>query len=133
MKLKQKSEFNITAAENLVSLSLYAPSIHCSYYACFQLMKYALREFEGISYDDIDKVVSTSTFSEHSYIHKKIQDSIYGADKREYAEFKRKLKDLYDFRIRSDYKNEEILLDPANRALRFSKELISYMKENFHV
>ena len=40
--MNKKSEENILAAEELISKGYYNSSIHCSYYALFQYMKYIL-------------------------------------------------------------------------------------------
>lgn len=60
-KLKAKAEFNIDAAQLLIDKSLYAPSVHCSYYSCFQLMKYTMKEIFGITYDELAQRVSVKT------------------------------------------------------------------------
>ena len=59
-KLKQKSEFNFDAAKVLIDTNLYAPSVHCSYYSCFQLMKFALKDFCGINYDELYQRIGNS-------------------------------------------------------------------------
>ena len=48
-KLKEKAKFNLSAAEILQENNLFAPSIHCSYYSCFQLLKFTINDFFGIS------------------------------------------------------------------------------------
>ncbi|MDY0280344.1 MAG: hypothetical protein RBR35_07270 [Salinivirgaceae bacterium] len=52
--LRQKSEFNLDAAKLLQSNSLFAPSVHCSYYSCLQLLKATIIEFFGVSYEELD-------------------------------------------------------------------------------
>jgi len=49
--IKLKSDENFDAAILLVSNKMYNASIHCSYYSCFQLLKYTLK-LCGINYDD---------------------------------------------------------------------------------
>jgi uncharacterized protein (UPF0332 family) len=133
MKLKQKSEFNADAAELLIRNNNYAPSVHCSYYSVFQLMKVAMREFVGVNYETIDANVASSKSSEHQYIRKEILNVIRESDYSEYTRINRSIKELYLIRIASDYKNEEINLDKATKANNFSKEVISYIKKKFHV
>ncbi len=60
MKLKEKSKFNYDASEILIDSHLFAPSVHCSYYAAFQLMKVAMQAFCGISYKEIDNYVAAN-------------------------------------------------------------------------
>jgi uncharacterized protein (UPF0332 family) len=133
MILKQKSEFNLAASKQLIDSSLYAPSIHCAYYACFQLMKVALNRFCGKTYGDIDAWVASNKKSEHSYVQQEILHSIHDYDVNSYSNFNRKLKDLYNFRVNADYKDIEIKIDEASSAFDTSIELTNYMKENFHV
>ena len=68
-KLKEKSEFNFDAAQLLIDNYLYAPSVHCSYYSCFQLMKFTMNNFFGIGYDELNTRISVSTSGgTHSYV-----------------------------------------------------------------
>jgi len=133
MKLKQKSAFNAEASKLLIKNSYYAPSVHCSYYSVFQLMKVAMKEFNGVDYNTIDINVASSKSSEHKYIHTEILKLIKNNDYSEYSKMSRYIKDLYQFRITSDYKNEEVSFEKATKANKYSQELIFYIKENFHV
>lgn len=139
MKLGEKSKFNIDAADYLISKTLYAPSVHCSYYACFQLMKVVMKSFMGVSYEDIDLFVANSkapgnrSVSEHAYIKREVLNQIYKFDKNNHREIKNKIDDLYEYRISSDYKDVEILEADATKANNKSKEFIEYIKEKFHV
>lgn len=133
MKLKQKSEFNAEASRLLIKNSYYAPSVHCSYYSVFQLMKVAMKEFNGVDYNTIDTTVASSKTSEHRYIQNGILGIIKKHDYSEYSRISRCIKDLFQFRITSDYKNEEVNVEKAEQANRYSQDLILYLKEKFHV
>lgn len=133
MKLKQKSEFNADAAELLIRNNNYAPSVHCSYYSVFQLMKFTMKEFIGVDYDTIDMNVASRKTGEHQYIRNEILNVIRNSDYSEYSRMSRNLKDLYQFRIDSDYKNIEVNSEKAEKAKSFSRDIISYIKKNFHV
>ena len=50
-KLRQESDFNIDAASALLKQNLFAPSVHCSYYSCFQFLKYTIKEFFEEDYE----------------------------------------------------------------------------------
>ena len=67
-KLKEKSNINLEAAGQLIKLNLYAPSIHCSYYSCYQLLRYAVKEFFGLDYESQDDNMRQSTQNSHSYL-----------------------------------------------------------------
>lgn len=133
MKLKQKSEFNAEAAELLIRNNNYAPSVHCSYYSVFQLMKVTMKEFIGVDYDTIDMNVASIKSGEHQYIRNGILNVIRKSDYSEYSRMSRNLKDLYQFRVDSDYKNIEVNSEKATKAKSLSRDIISYIKKNFHV
>lgn len=133
MKLKQKSEFNADAAELLIRNNNYAPSVHCSYYSVFQLMKVTMKEFIGVDYDTIDMNVASIKSGEHQYIRNGILNVIRKSDYSEYSRMSRNLKDLYQFRVDSDYKNIEVNSEKATKAKSLSRDIISYIKKNFHV
>lgn len=133
MKLKQKSEFNAEAAELLIRNNNYAPSVHCSYYSVFQLMKVTMKEFIGVDYDTIDMNVASIKSGEHQYIRNEILNVIRKSDYSEYSRMSRNLKDLYQFRVDSDYKNIEVNSEKATKAKSLSRDIISYIKKNFHV
>lgn len=40
--MKTKAQSNLVSAQNLISCKQYTDSVHCSYYAVFQYMKYML-------------------------------------------------------------------------------------------
>ena len=133
MKLKQKSEFNAEAAELLIRNNNYAPSVHCSYYSVFQLMKVTMKEFIGVDYDTIDMNVASIKSGEHQYIRNGILNVIRKSDYSEYSRMSRNLKDLYQFRVDSDYKNIEVNSEKATKAKSLSRDIILYFKKNFHV
>lgn len=133
-KLKEKSELNLTAAEYLINKDLYAPSVHCSYYACFQLMKYTIKEFFGMEYDELTDNIAKNRLNTHGYIIKYVLDEIQSNwDRFEYSKFSRKIKDLKNFREESDYDNIEISIDQSNKAFQYAKDIRNFLKSNFHV
>ena len=130
--LKQKSTFNISSAKELIQLSYYAPSVHCSYYGCFQFMKYTLNNYNETTYLEIENQCLNYSRGSHGYIIDNtlsiLKDKI--KDNREFANIKRKLKDLKTFRVKSDYLNEQILSDDAGKSLEFSEKIIKTVKNN---
>ncbi|TKG95206.1 HEPN domain-containing protein [Puteibacter caeruleilacunae] len=133
-KLKQKSEFNISAADTLLKEHLFAPSVHCSYYSCFQLLKYTIKEFFGDDYSTQAVNISTSKQSSHQYVINYIAKELRGfAEVSESQEFKRKIKDLRQYRIEADYENIEVNSDKGNMAFDKANEVRSYIIKNFNV
>lgn len=133
-KLKEKSEFNFQAARLLISNNLYAPSVHCSYYGCFQLLKFTINNFFGVDYEKLSQLIASNTLSTHAFVIKYVSDEIRANLGRDsYREFNNKIKDLKNFREESDYDNVEISLDKGERAYLFANEIRLFLSKNFHV
>lgn len=133
-KLREKSEFNIDAAEYLFKKSLYAPSVHCSYYSCFQLLKYTIKIFFDIDYDVQTSNITSSKQSSHKYVINYVCGKLESfVSFEESRKFRHKIKDLKQFRIESDYENIEVSSDKGDIALRKAKEIRTYLITNFNV
>ena len=52
-ELKKKSDSNMMSAQYLIDRGNFAPSIHCSYYSCVQLMLHILRSEYNKTEDDV--------------------------------------------------------------------------------
>lgn len=132
-KLKTKSEFNFDAAQLLIDNYLYAPSVHCSYYGCFQLMKFTLKDYFGMGYDELNQQVSVnSKGGTHSHITHVFNNEVKkNKGFTDYSEFSRKIKDLKEFRQASDYEDLEITIDKSQKALNYATELKQYIQTNF--
>lgn len=127
--LKAKSEFNNSSADLLYKNSYYAPSVHCAYYSCFQLLKYIISESLNIDYDQQEKEIGSEIgMNTHSYVTKKILDAISSKEKdlNTLRDIRTKLKDLRELRIRSDYKNIQIDESKGRMAIQYSEELRKY-------
>lgn len=133
--LKEKALFNFEAAKLLISNNLYAPSVHCSYYSCFQLLKYVIFDFFGIPYLRLTSDISQSGKKTHEYIIDFVSREIKKAssDIKDEREFKRKITELKRFRIDSDYEDMEIHFDKSNKALNYATEIRGYLQQTFHV
>ncbi|HKJ80958.1 MAG TPA: hypothetical protein VJ954_02960 [Ignavibacteriaceae bacterium] len=132
-KLREKSEFNIDAAQLLIDNYLYAPSVHCSYYSCFQLMKFTMNNYFGINYDELRQRISVSTSGgTHSYVthffNKEVRSKSGIFD---YSDFSRKIKDLKEFRESSDYDDVEITIDKSTKALQYATDIRQHIQRNF--
>ena len=99
-KLRQKSDFNLDAAKVLLEQNLFAPSVHCSYYSCFQLLKYTIHDFFGEDYEKQANNISTTKQKTHQYVINYITNKLKTlASSQESRDFKRKINDLKQFRI----------------------------------
>ena len=134
-KLREKSEFNIEAAEMLIESFLYAPSVHCSYYSCFQLLKYTMNDFFDVSYEELSRKISNSKLSTHSYVIKYISNELIVLTGKIESErkFTRKIKELKHFRAESDYENIEVSNDKGTQALQLAQGLRRYLITNFNL
>jgi uncharacterized protein (UPF0332 family) len=131
-KLREKSEFNIEAAILLVDNNLYAPSVHCSYYSCVQLMKYIIKDFFEIDYSEMASQISQSKSGTHVFLINYLSDSLYDNVSAEKSRsFRRSIKDLKQFREEADYEDVEVLFDKSEKSLNMAKEIIRELKEIF--
>jgi uncharacterized protein (UPF0332 family) len=137
--LKIKSEHNLLAAEILIKNGLHAPSVHCSYYSCFQLSKFALKEFCGIDYQKQDeelnllKQTSSLKIGTHEYVINKLGTEIRNCSKEAYLTFTNNIKELKRFRVESDYNNIIVTDEQSIKSLRLSTELVQLLKFNCHL
>jgi len=131
-KLREKSKFNLDAAEVLINENLYAPSVHCSYYSCFQRIKSIFPDYFDLTYAKIDSTVASSKTSEHNYLihYLSIQIKLKLGDV-EYRNFNNDIKDLKSYRTESDYKEIEVTSDKSNKALKLAKRINSFLDTTF--
>lgn len=126
--------FNIDAAERLIKDNYYAPSVHCSYYSCFQLAKHTINYFFDVDYETQALNVSVLGQGTHQYVLNFIsQELIKFAGAEESRIFKRTFKDLKQFRFESDYENIEISMEKGVKAFEKAKEIRIFLIKNFHV
>ena len=132
-KLKEKSEFNFASAQLLIDNYLYAPSVHCSYYSCFQLMKFTMNNFFDIGYDKLNTRISVSTLGgTHSYVIHFFNNAVKKKNGYfDYKDFSRKIKDLKEFRESSDYDDVEITIDKSQKAKEYATDIRQYIQRNF--
>lgn len=132
MIIKQKSEFNIDAAELLFNKNLYAPSVHCSYYSCLQLLKYIVKHFFGVEYKDLASQIQLSQKGSHEYIFEYVQSEMKGKFSiEEERKFSRNFKDLKTFRIKSDYEDIEIDNEKSEKAYNIAIEIRQFLQKGF--
>ena len=131
--IKSKSEFNLAAAKVLIEEhEYYAPSVHCSYYGCFQFIRYKLNSL-GYTYDIIDKeIASNERLHSHKYPIKLIVDKLREkttSDIYYSRTVNDKIKLLKTFREESDYHNKNITCPQSKDALSLSNEIIQLINK----
>jgi hypothetical protein len=132
-KLKQKSEFNFLAAELLLKENLYAPSVHCSYYSCLQLIKFSIKDFFEIAYSDLSSSIASSKKNSHQFMIEFIKSNLRGnVDLLDEREFSRNIKDLKQFRLESDYEDMLIDREKGEKALHLASDLRKFLQQKLH-
>lgn len=134
-QLKQKSEFNFLAAELLIKENLYAPSVHCSYYSCLQLIKFAIKDFFGVEYSVLSSNIANSNMNSHRYMIEFIKNGMKGKidDVLAESDFRHNIKGLKHFREESDYQDLQINRDKSEDALRLATDIRKFLSQNLHL
>ncbi|MBI3719986.1 MAG: hypothetical protein HY252_15495 [Sphingobacteriales bacterium] len=118
-ELKKKSEENLRAAQllNLNEHRLFASSVHCAYYSCFQLIKSILLKHVFQSEDEYNLEENKSNKNSHEFAINRL--SIDFAKKRplELRKYSNEINQLKELRVISDYKLEEIQIDKSQKAV----------------
>ncbi|MCH8533977.1 MAG: HEPN domain-containing protein [Flavobacteriaceae bacterium] len=132
--LKNKSEFNLDASSLLIENNYYAPSVHCSYYSVFQMLKYRFVLFKEISYKTFTQNSVSDRRTSHKYLIDEFCLHLQNNSKFKLSDFeirnlKRDIEDLKQFRIESDYENLQISAEASNQALSLSESILKRIKK----
>ena len=126
--LRNKSEFNIEAAEKLDSQSIYPPVAHCAYYSCYQFMKHIW--LNNMKKTDSDLAVLTRSTTEGSHEVLINQISLYLKSKnQDTRSFNTEIVSLKKLRHKSDYDNVEIGSEISAKAIKLSKSSTVFLKK----
>ncbi|GHV20900.1 hypothetical protein FACS1894174_03540 [Bacteroidia bacterium] len=129
--IKSKSEENIKAAHLLVKENMYASSIHCAYYSCFQLSKYVLMGFCGLDYSLQDK--ESKGKDSHNYIPTKLADNLDAKSHLAFLDYNKYIAKLKNLRRKADYYNKEITPKEAQVALDSAIETIKILTNQYQI
>lgn len=129
--MKDKAQGNIRVARTLLNEkdSCYCnASIHCSYYAVLQYMKYMLAHTNEspITYDEQDSSCGNDS---HNFILQKVQNRI--TNPRNARNFAQKVRDLKNIRITADYHIEMVDQESGLDCLQKAETCISNLKQYF--
>ena len=137
--LNNKSEENIKASELLITNNLYAPSVHCSYYATFQFLTCKWSQYSKLTFKEIAN--NSKGSGSHNYLIKEVIDYIKtneldgvtdtvqrNVKNTNIQKLKRNIKDLKIFRKKSDYQNICIGVEISEQSLEYSKDIINKIK-----
>ena len=131
--LRNKSEFNFDSAAILINEDKYAPSVHCSYYSVFQLMKYLYVQNKKISYENLNQSIISDKRNTHKYLIEEFclhlqSDSRCKLNKFQVRDLKKDIQDLKQFRLESDYDDIEINHKKSTQALGLSESILKRLK-----
>ncbi len=131
-KLKNKSDFNLEAADLLIKSGLYAPSVHCSYFSCFQLAKVIACTVILKDETDHGSQISQKGGNSHQYFWNAIKESVCSKTGREEERLlNRKYRDLKTFREESDYGDIQIDSLKGTKALDVARDINTFLKQTF--
>ena len=138
--LRSKSEENTKLANLAIQETYYASSIHCSYYACLQLMKHIQRSDFGMTDEDVKRVKDDIKADSHIFLigfFKLKLSCKQGLSKREQMkisdDFSKLMEKLKKKRVKADYDNLEIISNEAIESLKMSKEIILILTTYFNL
>lgn len=91
-------------------------------------------DFFGIDYEEQAVNISITQQKPHQYVINYVTSELKSLDSViESRDFKRKINDLKQFRVESDYENIEVNSDKGNEAYNKANEIRSYIIKMFHV
>lgn len=126
--MDKKSEENILAAEELISKGYYNSSIHCSYYALFQHMKYILDHCGLCTYESQDK--KTNTKGSHDNILKELEPHIKDVQLRckvhHSFPFWKKLRSVADYQV------TQVVQGDSQKCLDDVRDIIEQLSKCFN-
>lgn len=133
-ELLKKSEENFYAASLLIGHRLFAPSIHCSYYACFQRLKNVVAKAYHCGYDDLrieqqEHIDTTGkSIGSHEFL---INFKLSNLLRRENMEHRviNEINQIKLFRHKSDYENVQTGERQATMVLKKSEFVLDELKE----
>ena len=118
--MKLKADENFEAAKLLITNTMYSTSIHCLYYSCFQLSKFALNK-NGITYDDQERL--SKGLDSHHYIITETANQIDPKSHLGYLDYNYNMSRLKKMRRKADYTNAKISLSEAEKACSMAESV----------
>lgn len=132
MKTKAIGNLNVAGALiNKQEENSCTASIHCSYYAVLQYMKYTLAhtDKEPLSYEEQDE--QSKGKSSHEYIIVQIKQRIDRHRPKAAQEFAQTVRELKDMRIDADYSSRQFTVEESLECKQQAEGLIAKLKTYF--
>ena len=132
LRMKTKATSSLDAAQVLIDKEeegYYTASIHCTYYAVFQYIKYVLAntDTESLSYEE--QTAQAKGKSSHDFVINQICKRI-GSTKKA-RKFRLLVRDLKQERVDADYSTRQFTLEESLACKRQAEELIAKLKMYF--
>lgn len=106
--IKKKSQENLDSARILIKNKKYNSSVHCSYYACFQMSKYCLNDNDCETYEEQDFYTKSSGNDSHNHISQKTENFLKRNNRFHYLDYKECMSSLKRMRKNADYDQYDI-------------------------
>ncbi len=133
-ELKAKSEESTEASNKLIQASLLNSSVHCSYYACVQLMLHLLRTHFGKTELEVTKEGFAGAKTEngyHNWLINLIVVEFVKLNKTEASKFNSIINGLKAVRAKADYQNIKLNPNEALKACQTSERAKSLLLNIF--
>ncbi|MGJ7025197.1 hypothetical protein [Petrimonas sulfuriphila] len=123
--MRQKCDTNIKLAQELINNKYYTNSVHCSYYACLQFIKYILDKKNVCSFQKQNEKKDNS----HLFILNKLINEIRSPKTLRYV--RTNFNSLKDKRVRADYHEDVFEADESLTAIDEAKGIIYQVRTAF--
>ena len=125
--MKNNALNNLEAAQLLINNSCYTESVHCSYYAVLQYMKYMLNTIptNNLCYEE----QTEDGMSSHEKVLSEIKNRI--SNYKEKRAFQDKFRDLKNECVRADYKLDAFDAEESAGVKQKAEGLITNLKTYF--
>lgn len=128
--VKLKAEENYDSAKLLILNGKFASSIHCSYYACFQMSMHIICNKLHITYVDQSKEADKNKGS-HKYTIGAIYDDLKNKNILRMNYYDNTMGELKYLRKKADYLNIKIRPKVAKAALDKATNVLSLLKKEY--
>jgi hypothetical protein len=128
-----KSNYSSEAANKLIDVGLFNPSVHSSYYSCVQYVYHIMYVFfnEDVASIETGSDGVSQNSGTHQWLKKYIYDSIKAKSKPDAIYFRNKMGDLSGFRVQADYKYNLVDKGQANQCKEMADKMIVFLKEHY--
>jgi hypothetical protein len=127
---QEKARKNYEAAAHLVAKdelgNVYIPSAHLAYYSAFLIMKYALANYNSLSYDQQDQTAGSS--ASHNAIFSIFMDEIRKVALRDANDYMENYQKMQLIRQQADYKKDAPMLTYTNLKANVERAKTFYNK-----